>query len=201
MAKRLFDFFFATFGLIVTAPIFLVVALAIKLDSRGPVFFRHKRVGRYGVPFLMYKFRTMVENADSIGPAITTHADARITRVGRILRDAKLDELPQLINVWKGEMSMVGPRPEVAKYVSHYTPEQQEALMVKPGVTGPTQIEWRDEAARLQNIENIDEYYVQHILPQKLAVDLAYVRAPKSVRSDVGYIIQTFRALLKGNRE
>ena len=196
MAKRFADLIFSTLGLIVTFPLFLVIALAIKTDSKGTVFFKHKRVGQHGVLFLMYKFRTMVKNAASIGPAVTYHEDARITKVGHLLRQTKLDELPNLINVWKGEMSFVGPRPEAANYVEHYTQEQQQVLTAKPGITGPAQIEWRNEASRLHNLQNIDKFYIQHIMPQKLALDLKYVHAPPSVLRDLRYMFLTFKAIL-----
>ena len=195
MAKRFFDTSFSTLGLIVTFPLFLIIALAVKMDSRGLVFFKHKRVGQHGLPFLMYKFRTMVVNAATIGPAVTYHVDARITSVGRLLRKTKLDELPNLINVWKGEMSFVGPRPESANYVRHYTQEQQQVLTAKPGITGPAQIKWRDEASRIRNVESIDEFYIQQIMPYKLTLDLEYVQSPTSMVKDLRYIFLTFRVL------
>ncbi|MCZ6680329.1 MAG: sugar transferase [Candidatus Poribacteria bacterium] len=196
MRKRIFDLFFATVGLIFTFPMFLMIALAIKLDSKGSVFFKHKRVGQHGVPFLMYKFRTMVENAAAIGPAVTYHGDTRITRVGHLLRRSKLDELPQLINIWTGEMSFVGPRPETAKYVKHYTSAQQQVLTAKPGITGPAQIEWRDEASRIRGVQNVDAFYTQYIMPHKLALDLKYVQTPTSVWRDLRYILSTLKAIM-----
>ena len=196
MRKRIFDLFFATLGLIFAFPVFLMIAFAIKWDSKGGVFFKHKRVGQHGVPFFMYKFRTMVDNAAAIGPGVTCHEDSRITRVGHVLRGSKLDELPQLINVWKGEMDLVGPRPEVAKYVRYYTPEQQQVLTAKPGITGPAQIAWRNEAFKIRNAQNIDAFYIQYIMLQKLALDLKYVQTPASVLRDLHYILSTFKALL-----
>lgn len=195
-AKRSFDIIFSAFGLVFTLPLFLVIAFAIKVDSKGPVFFKHKRIGLYGEPFLMYKFRTMVASAASIGPGITYHEDTRITALGQLLRKTKLDELPQMINVWRGEMSFVGPRPEVPNYVKHYTSEQEKVLSVKPGITGPAQIEWRDEAAHIRNAENIDEVYIQQIMPQKLVLDIEYVKSPISLLKDLRYILLTVRALL-----
>lgn len=195
-AKRSFDIIFSAFGLVFTLPFFLIIAFAIKIDSKGPVFFKHRRIGLNGIPFLMYKFRTMVASAASIGPGITYHEDTRITALGQLLRKTKLDELPQMINVWRGEMSFVGPRPEVPNYVKHYTSEQQKVLSVKPGITGPAQIEWRDEAAHIRNAENIDEVYIQQIMPQKLVLDIEYVKSPISLLKDLRYILLTVRALL-----
>ena len=195
-AKRTFDIIFSAFGLVVTLPFFLLIAFAIKIDSKGPIFFKHRRIGLNGIPFLMYKFRTMVASAASIGPGITYHEDTRITALGQLLRKTKLDELPQMINVWRGEMSFVGPRPEVPNYVKHYTSEQQKVLSVKPGITGPAQIEWRDEAAHIRNAENIDEVYIQQIMPQKLVLDIEYVKSPISLLKDLRYILLTVRALL-----
>ena len=195
-AKRSFDIIFSALGLVFTLPFFLIIAFAIKIDSKGPVFFKHRRIGLNGIPFLMYKFRTMVASAATIGPGITYHEDTRITALGQLLRKTKLDELPQMINVWRGEMSFVGPRPEVPNYVKHYTSEQQKVLSVKPGITGPAQIEWRDEAAHIRNAENIDEVYIQQIMPQKLVLDIEYVKSPISPLKDLRYILLTVRALL-----
>ncbi len=196
MGKRIFDLFFATLGLILTFPLFLIIALAIKIESKGSVFFRHKRVGHHGIPFQMYKFRTMVKDAASIGPAVTYHRDPRITRVGHLLRCTKLDELPQLINVWKGEMSFVGLRPETDNYTKYYTEEQRKVLSAKPGITGPAQIAWRNEAELIRNVENVDEFYIQHIMPKKLILDLEYVQSPMSVWRDLHYILATLKVLL-----
>ena len=187
---------FSVLGLLAAFPLFLMIAFAIKLDSKGPVFFKHQRIGLNGIPFLMYKFRTMVASAASIGPGITYHEDTRITALGQLLRKTKLDELPQMINVWRGEMSFVGPRPEVPDYVKRYSPEQVHVLTAKPGITGPAQIEWRDEASYIRDVENIDEVYVQQIMPKKLVLDLEYVKSPISLMKDVQYILTTVRTLL-----
>ncbi|MDE0185216.1 MAG: sugar transferase [Candidatus Poribacteria bacterium] len=195
-AKRFFDVMFSVLGLLAALPLFLMIAFAIKLDSKGPVFFKHQRIGLNGIPFLMYKFRTMVASAASIGPGITYHEDTRITALGQLLRKTKLDELPQMINVWRGEMSFVGPRPEVPNYVKHYSPEQVHVLTAKPGITGPAQIEWRDEASYIRDVEKIDEVYVQQIMPKKLVLDLEYVKSPISLMKDVQYILTTVRTLL-----
>ncbi len=137
--------------------------------------YRGERVGKDGRPFLMYKFRTMVLKADRIGPAVTYRDDPRITKVGRFLRRTKLDELPQLINVLKGEMSLVGPRPEDPSYVAHYNAQQREVLRVKPGITGLTQLQYRDEASMLKG-DSADEDYLRRIMPEKVKLDLSYVQ-------------------------
>ena len=145
LIKRISDLLITFFSLIFVIPLFLLIAILIKLDGNGPVFFRHTRIGKDGRPFKMWKFRTMVENASQIGPNLTATNDMRITRVGKYLRRISLDELPQIINVMKGEMSIVGPRPEIPEIVSTYTPEQKKALTIKPGITGLSQISGRDD--------------------------------------------------------
>jgi lipopolysaccharide/colanic/teichoic acid biosynthesis glycosyltransferase len=175
MAKRALDLLISGVGLILLCPLLLALALWVKLDSRGPLLYRGRRVGQDGQPFLMYKFRTMVQGAERRGPAVTYRDDPRITQAGKFLRRTKLDELPQLLNVVKGEMSLVGPRPEDPSYVALYTWEQRQVLSVKPGITGPTQLEYRDEASMLQG-ESVDEEYVTRIMPEKLKLDLEYVR-------------------------
>ncbi len=175
MVKRALDLLISGLGLILLSPLLLFLALWVKLDSPGPVLHQGKRVGIDGRPFLMYKFRTMVQGAERRGPAVTYRDDPRITKAGRFLRRTKLDELPQLLNVLKGEMSLVGPRPEDPSYVELYTSEQRQVLSVKPGITGPTQLEYRDEASMLHG-ESVDEEYVTRIMPEKLKLDLAYVR-------------------------
>jgi lipopolysaccharide/colanic/teichoic acid biosynthesis glycosyltransferase len=194
MAKRVLDLVISILGLVVLCPLLLLLAIWIKLDSRGPVLYRGKRIGRDGRPFHMYKFRTMVQGAESQGPAVTYRDDPRITKTGRFLRRTKLDELPQLLNVLKGEMSMVGPRPEDPQYVALYTPEQRHVLSVKPGITGPTQLEYRDEASMLQG-DSVDEEYVTRIMPAKLKLDLEYVRT-RSVPGDLRILWRTAATLL-----
>ncbi len=149
MRKRSFDIAISSIGLLLLLPLFLVIGIAIKLSSRGPVFYKGNRIGRHGEPFGMYKFRSMITDAAKIGPSVTYQDDPRITRVGRFLRGTKLDELPQLINVLKGDMSLVGPRPETDDHVIHYTPEQRRVLNVRPGIAGLAQIEWHDEESRI----------------------------------------------------
>jgi len=198
MAKRALDLVISIPGLILLSPLLLLLALWIKLDSRGPVLYRGKRVGIHGWPFLMYKFRTMVMGAEQRGPAVTYRDDPRITKAGRFLRRAKLDELPQLLNVIRGEMSLVGPRPEDPSYVALYTSEQRQVVTVKPGITGPTQLEYRDEASMLHG-ESVDEEYVTRIMPEKLKLDLEYVRT-RSLLLDLKILWRTATTLLFGNR-
>lgn len=198
MAKRILDVVVSGLGLALLSPLMLALSVCIKLDSRGPLFYRGKRVGKDGEPFRMYKFRTMVVEADRIGPALTYREDPRITRVGGFLRRTKLDELPQLINVLKGEMSLVGPRPEDPSYVAHYTAEQRKVLRVKPGVTGPTQLEYRDEASMLE-ARTADAHYLSQIMPEKLALDLLYVHN-RSLVEDFKILWQTAVTLIFGDR-
>ncbi len=189
MVKRLFDVALAGIGLVLASPILLVCAILIKLDSRGPVFFRQERIGKGGKPFRIFKFRTMVTNAEAKGPKITSKNDSRITAIGGILRWSKLDELPQLINVLIGDMSFVGPRPEVPAIVKYYTEEQRQVLSVKPGIIGANQILARNESDLYPDgIEDTETYYIKHILPNKLAVDLDYVKH-NSFRYDIKLLL------------
>jgi len=175
--KRLFDIVFSLVGLIISFPIFLICAILIKLNSKGAMFFKQERVGKGGKLFKIFKFRTMVHNAESKGPKITSKNDSRVTSVGSVLRWSKLDELPQLINVLIGNMSFVGPRPEVPRVVKFYTEEQRQVLSVKPGIIGANQILARNESDLYpEGIEDTESYYIKHILPEKLKVDLDYVR-------------------------
>jgi lipopolysaccharide/colanic/teichoic acid biosynthesis glycosyltransferase len=197
MAKRALDLLISGLGLVLLSPLLLFLALWIKLDSRGPVLYRGKRVGKDGRHFSMCKFRTMVERAERTGPAVTYRDDPRITKAGRFLRRTKLDELPQLLNVLRGEMSLVGPRPEDPVYVALYTEEQRQVLSVKPGVTGPTQLEYRDEASMLDG-ESVNEDYVSQIMPQKLKLDLEYVRN-RSLLLDLKILWRTATTLVFAN--
>lgn len=176
MVKRLFDFLLALIGLALSWPLFLLIALLIKLDSPGPVFFRQERIGKDGRSFRIFKFRTMLDNAYSMGPRLTQKRDPRITRIGQILRWFKLDELSQLINVLKGDMSFIGPRPEDPHFVSLYTEEERAVLSVRPGIVGPSQIAGRDELELYPEGVDPEQYYIQQILPEKLQRDLQYVR-------------------------
>ncbi len=195
MAKRLFDLLAATFALILLAPAFLLIAIAIRLDSPGPVFFRQERVGRGGVSFRIHKFRTMRADAVQAGPQITVGADPRITTVGRLLRRAKLDELPQLIDVIAGTMSLVGPRPEVPRYVAMYPPEvRAKVLSVRPGITDPASIEYRDENALLAGTADPERVYIEQIMPAKLRHAIRYVET-MSFATDLRLIGETVRSV------
>ena len=172
--KRLFDMVVSAVGIVLLAFPFAIIALAIKLSSTGPVFYRQQRIGRGAQPFCLYKFRTMRVRVD--GPPITVEGDPRITPVGRALRRWKLDELPQLWNVLRGEMSIIGPRPEVERLVRYYTPEQRRLLEQTPGLAGLSQLVYPHEAHVLQGYPNPEEVYRQHLMPRKLTVDLEYER-------------------------
>lgn len=196
MSQRAFDLVAAGLGLLVLSPVFLVLAMAIKLDSPGPVFFRQVRVGRGGQPFRIHKFRTMRQDAEQLGGPLTVGADPRITRSGAFLRKTKLDELPQLIDVVKGDMALVGPRPEVPKYVAFYTPEQRRVLDVRPGITDPASIRYRDESTVLARAADPERAYVEEVMPHKLAINLAY-QAQRTLGSDVGVILATLARLVR----
>ena len=189
--KRTFDLGFAMIALLLLTPLFLLGSLLAKLQSKGPVFYKAKRVGKDETLFEMYKFRTMVVNADTLGGSLTTYRDTRITSIGRFLRWTKLDELPNLINVIKGEMSLIGPRPEAPNYVKHYTEIQKQVLQVKPGMTGPSQLANRDEEEKLKGQQDAEHYYITELMPKKLALDLHYV-ATQSIASDIGWLLKTF---------
>ena len=176
MTKRAFDILAVALGLLLLSPLFALVALLVKLTSPGPVFFRQQRIGRRFRPFFINKFRTMVQDAPKLGAQITFGDDPRITRLGHILRKTKIDELPQLINVLKGEMSLVGPRPEVPKYVEMFRDDYEEILQVRPGITDLASIEYRDEAAVLAEADNPEEEYVRRVLPEKIRLAKEYVR-------------------------
>ena len=195
MVKRVFDLIVAATGLIVLSPLLLGITLVIKLTSPGPVLHRAQRVGRHGELFTLYKFRSMVVNAEQLGAGITAQDDPRITPIGRMLRRTKLDELPQLLNVLKGEMSLVGPRPEDPRYVALYTAEQRQVLSVRPGITGWASIQFRHEE-RLLSAGNVDEIYRTQVMPQKLALDVAYLKR-QSLRFDLYILFRTMWALFE----
>ncbi|MCD2502379.1 sugar transferase [Clostridium sp. NSJ-145] len=188
--KRIFDFFLALIGIIVISPILIIVSIAIKLDSPGKVMFLQRRVGRYGKEFNIYKFRTMIPNAEKVGKQITVGKDNRITKVGAFLRKYKIDELPQLFNVLKGEMSLVGPRPEVPKYVALYTEEQKKVLSVRPGITDLASLKYSDENDILGKVDNPEEYYINVIMKDKLNLNLEYIEK-SNVFFDISLIIKT----------
>lgn len=176
LIKFTFDRVVATIMLIALAPLLLLIAVLIKLDSRGEVFFRQVRVTRYGEKFQIYKFRTMVKDAESLGTLVTTSEDMRVTKLGKKLRGCRLDELPQLINILKGEMSFVGTRPEVEKYVEQYTPEMYATLLLPAGVTSEASIEYKDEERLLANSTDADKVYVEQILPEKMKINLHSIK-------------------------
>lgn len=188
-SPRWFDVPVALIGLVVLAPLLLLIAVLVKCTSRGPVIYRGKRVGKGGKIFHIYKFRTMVQNADRIGPAVTTASDPRITPLGRWLRRWKLDELPQLVNVLKGDMAFVGPRPESPEYVPCYTEEQRKLLTIRPGITSPATLAHRNEEELLDG-KDLKTAYVHEVLPRKLNTDLAYF-ANRSFLGDIALIIAT----------
>jgi lipopolysaccharide/colanic/teichoic acid biosynthesis glycosyltransferase len=195
MAKRLFDWLASSLGLFCLAPLFLVVIALIKFDSPGPAFFRQERVGRGGNLFRIHKFRTMVIDAEQMGSQITVGADARVTRVGRWLRKYKLDELPQLLDVWLGHMSLVGPRPEVPRYVACYPANIRHlVLSVRPGITDRASIEFRDENEILGRSEDPNSAYINDVLPIKLSYYLDYVQHA-SFCGDIAIIFATLRSL------
>ena len=174
MGKRLYDMFFATLGLVLASPLFLLIAVAIKCCDRGPVLFRQTRVGLQGRRFLILKFRTMVPEAETMGVSITQGGDPRVTAIGRLLRKTKLDELPQLWNVLTGEMSLVGPRPEVPHYVERYSAEQRQVLRLKPGVTDLATLLYRNEEELLRGAGDVESFYLEEVVPRKIELNLAY---------------------------
>ena len=195
MGKRAFDLLGASLALLLLAPVMGLVALWIRVDSPGPVFFRQQRVGRHGVPFQIHKFRTMRTGA--AGPPLTVGDDARITRAGRFLRRTRLDELPQFIDVLQGAMSLVGPRPEVPRYVAHYPPALRErVLAVRPGLTDPASLDFIDEAALLAAAADPEREYVERILPAKLQRAVEYAETA-SLATDLAVLARTARALLR----
>ena len=197
MGKRLFDIAAAGLGLVLLAPLMLVLALWIRLDSPGPAFFRQERVGRHGAPFRIHKFRTMTYEPAPRGPQITVGADARITRAGAFLRRAKLDELPQLIDVLRGDMSIVGPRPEVPRYVALYPTElRAKVLSVRPGITDFASIEYRDESALLARAPDSEREYTEVVMPAKLRLAAQYVDQA-SLATDLCLIVRTLKALAR----
>lgn len=194
MIKRIFDITVAVFGLILFAPIFIVIAILIKLDSPGSIVFKGKRVGQHGKMFHILKFRSMVHDAPQKGPVITCQDDPRITRTGRFLRKTKLDELPSLVNVLKGEMSVVGPRPESPAWVERYTPQQRVVLTAKPGITGLAQIKYRNEEALLSGA-SLETVYPK-IMNDKLNIDLGYLEN-RSFFLDFYILLKTATALFR----
>jgi lipopolysaccharide/colanic/teichoic acid biosynthesis glycosyltransferase len=195
LGKRIVDTLGALAGLAVTSPALLACAVAVRLDSPGPIFYRQWRVGQFGRTFQIFKFRTMFDGADKHGSKVTAFGDARITRVGKILRKTKLDEIPQLLNVVRGEMSLVGPRPEVPEYTEKYTSKERGVLEVRPGITGPASLAYIDEGRILATAADREKFYVNTIMRRKLRFDLAYCRKV-CLLGDARIIIRTGGSLV-----
>lgn len=196
VAKRGFDIIISLIMLILLSPVFLIVSIMIKLDSKGPVMFRQVRVTKYGKEFRIFKFRTMVNNAQSIGSQVTTQNDTRVTKVGKKIRGCRLDELPQLINVLLGDMSFVGTRPEVTKYVNQYEPVMYATLLMPAGITSECSIQYKDEDKLLADAENADEVYVNQVLPEKMNYNLKSLEK-FGFFSDIKTMFRTFFAVIK----
>lgn len=196
MLKRLFDIIASSIGLVILSPVFLLLALWIKCDSKGSVFYRQVRVGRGNKDFHLFKFRSMRTGSDRLGLITVGGRDPRVTRSGYYIRKYKLDELPQLINVFIGDMSLVGPRPEVRRYVDLYTPEQMRVLEARPGITSLASIRYRNENDLLASSDNPDRTYIEQIMPDKVAIDLGYVENA-TFANDVKIIFRTFAEIIK----
>ena len=194
--KRAFDIICSLIMIIILSPVLIVLSVMIKLDSKGPVLFKQVRVTTYGRKFKIWKFRTMVNNADKLVTQVTTKGDARITRMGHLLRKIRLDELPQLFNVLKGDMTFVGTRPEVPKYTAHYTEEMMATFLMPAGVTSRTSIEYKDEEKLLENAENADEVYINEVLPAKMVYNLREIEKFSFLR-DISTMIKTVIAVIK----
>ncbi|WP_297442342.1 sugar transferase [Sulfurimonas sp.] len=192
--KRVFDVLASFLGLLLLSPLLLVIALWIKLSSRGPIFYMQKRVGKDFQEFNIYKFRSMVEGADKIGPSVTSGDDVRITKVGKFIRKSKIDELPQLFNVLKGDMSLVGPRPEVMQFVAQKRDEYTKVLAVKPGITDNAAIEFRDEEEIMNQYEDKEKAYLDIVLPQKIELYYNYVDTISFI-NDIKLILKTLKVL------
>ncbi len=195
MLKRIFDILFSAIGLIILSPVFLLTAILIKSDSKGPVFFSQLRAGRNNIDFRLLKFRTMKINSEKGGLLTVGGRDSRITGAGYYLRKYKLDELPQLINVLKGDMSFVGPRPEVRKYVELYNDDQKKVLDVRPGITDIASIQYRNENELLEKAENPEEYYIREIMPDKIRLNLLYIE-DRTFAKDIKVIFKTLKAII-----
>lgn len=194
--KRAFDIGFSLFALLITSPILLLTALLIKLDSKGPVFYRQVRVGRNNRDFRIFKFRSMVVDADKQGTLVTVSNDSRITRMGRFVRKTRLDEFPQFLNVLCGDMSFVGPRPEVRRYVEHYADAYMATLLIRPGITGSASIAFRDENDMLEKSDDTERTYLEDILPVKMDLNLKYMKE-MSCWTDFKILIGTVVCIFK----
>lgn len=193
--KRAFDVFVSLLLLVILSPMFLILAIAIKLDSKGPVFYRQERITQYGKRFKIFKFRTMVQNADKIGSQVTVNNDSRITRVGKFIRRCRLDEICQLIDVLRGTLTFVGTRPEVSKYVEKYTPEMVATLLLPAGVTSMASIKYKDEDKLLGGSEDVDKVYVEQVLPGKMKYNLQALEN-FGFWKDIGIMFMTVFAVL-----
>ena len=201
MLKRIFDVVVAVLLLMVMALPMAILAIAIKIDSEGPVFYRQVRVTSYGKTFRIHKFRTMVSNADKIGSAVTVSNDCRVTRMGKLLRKVRLDELPQLVDVLRGDMSFVGTRPEVLKYVERYKPEYYATLLLPAGITSEASILYKDEERLLNSADDVDKVYIEDVLPGKMAFNLKSIKS-YSFWGDIKIMLRTVFAVCgKGNSQ
>lgn len=198
--KRLFDIIFAILSFLIISPIFIILSILIILDSEGPVIFRQVRVTQYGKQFRIFKFRTMVNNAEKIGTQVTTNNDVRITSVGKILRKYRLDEFPQLFNIISGDMSFVGTRPEVVKYVERYTDDMIATLLLPAGVASEASIWFKDEEKILTVVEDVDEMYVEVVLPEKMKYNLKSIEK-FNFCSDISILFRTVAAVVKGDNK
>ena len=197
LIKRILDILLSTISLAIIWPFLIFIGILIRVDSSGPIFYRQNRVGLHGTPFRIFKFRTMVIDADKKGLSITTGQDPRITRIGRVLRKTKVDELPQLINIIKGEMSFVGPRPEVPRYANMYSSYQKQVLLVRPGITDYASIVYRNENEMLDKVAEPEDKYINDIMPSKIELNLKYIREI-SLITDIKIIFQTLAVVVKG---
>ena len=194
--KRIFDLFLSFIGLIILSPLFFFISILVKLDSQGPIFFKQVRIGYKWEKFHVYKFRTMIEDAEKVGESLTSNNDIRITKIGRLLRKYKTDEFPQLINVFKGEMSFVGPRPELPEYVELFRKDYSYILNAKPGITDFASIKFRKESKLINNNENAENIYINEILPQKIELYKKYIKE-RSFSLDIYLIFLTLFYLIK----
>lgn len=196
VVKRMLDFCISVICILILTPILLLISVWIRLDSQGPILFRQERVGMLERKFTIYKFRTMIVDAESLGKQITVGRDPRITRSGVFLRKYKLDELPQFFNIIRGDMSIVGPRPEVPRYVSLYNTEQKQVFSVRPGLTDEASIKYRNENQLLEDTDNPEQLYIEKIMPDKLNINLEYIQTV-SLKKDVQIIGKTILAIMQ----
>ena len=194
--KRIFDIVVSFIMLIILSPVFVFLGIAIKIDSKGPVFFRQERITQYGKTFRIFKFRTMVNNAEKLGTQVTVGNDARITKVGKFIRDCRLDEIAQLLNILTGDMTFVGTRPEVRKYVNHYTKEMMATLLLPAGVTSLASIYYKDEAKLLDKSNNPDKTYIEEVLPGKMKYNLQSIKE-FNFFEDIKTMLKTVVAVIK----